>query len=168
MTSAFIWGWVVSTTPRQLYHPVKTRYPLYSRLGRPQGRSGRVRKISLLPGIDLWTVQPVASRYTDWANGYGNCIRKDVRYWGLYAVMWFDVYTVLLMPVKVFLKVASHENVDEESLYLTMSVNVPITMTSMLLRNYEHRNQVKKQRTSIPPMKYSAEARIIISYCSTF
>ena len=27
--------------------PGKTRYPLYRRLGRPQGRSGRVRKISL-------------------------------------------------------------------------------------------------------------------------
>jgi hypothetical protein len=27
-------------------HPVKTRYPFYRRLGGPQGRSGRVRKIS--------------------------------------------------------------------------------------------------------------------------
>ena len=45
----------------------KTRYPLYRRLGRPQGRSGRVRKISPPPGFDPRTVQPVASRYTDWA-----------------------------------------------------------------------------------------------------
>ena len=45
----------------------KTRYPLYSRLGGPQGRSGRVRKISPPPGFDPRTVQPVASRYTDWA-----------------------------------------------------------------------------------------------------
>jgi hypothetical protein len=29
----------------------KTRYLLYRRLGGPQGRSGRVRKISPLPGI---------------------------------------------------------------------------------------------------------------------
>jgi hypothetical protein len=48
-------------------HPVKTRYPLYRRLGRSQGRSGRVRKISTLTGFDPLTVQPVASRYTDWA-----------------------------------------------------------------------------------------------------
>jgi hypothetical protein len=41
----------------------KTRYPLYRRLGRPQGRSGRVRKISPPRGF----VQPVASRYTDCA-----------------------------------------------------------------------------------------------------
>ena len=47
--------------------PGKTRYPLYSRLGRSQGRSGRVRKISPPPGFDHRTVQPVASRYTDWA-----------------------------------------------------------------------------------------------------
>ena len=45
--------------------PVKTRYPLYRRLNGPQGRSGRVRKISLPPEFDPWTIQPVASRYTD-------------------------------------------------------------------------------------------------------
>ena len=45
--------------------PGKTRYPLYRRLGGPQGRSGRMRKISLPPpGFDPRTV---ASHYTDWA-----------------------------------------------------------------------------------------------------
>ena len=51
-------------------NPGKTRYPLYRRLGGPQGRSGRVRKISPpphQPGFDPRTVQPVASRYTVWA-----------------------------------------------------------------------------------------------------
>ena len=41
-----------------------------SRLGRslrPRGRSGQVRKISPPPGFDPRTVQPVASRYTDYA-----------------------------------------------------------------------------------------------------
>ena len=47
--------------------PGKTRYLLHRRLGGPQGRSGRVRKISLTPGFDPRTVQPEASRYTDWA-----------------------------------------------------------------------------------------------------
>ena len=45
----------------------KTRYPLYRRLGGPQGRSGRVRKISPPPELDPRTVQPVASRYTNYA-----------------------------------------------------------------------------------------------------
>ena len=45
--------------------PGKIRYPLYRRLGGPQGRSGRVRKISPPPGFDPRTVQPVASCYTD-------------------------------------------------------------------------------------------------------
>jgi hypothetical protein len=53
-------GWVVSATPRPLY-------PLYRRVIGPQGRSGRVRKISPSPWFDARTVQPVASRYTDWA-----------------------------------------------------------------------------------------------------
>ena len=47
--------------------PGKTLYPLYRRMGGPQGRSGRVWKISPTPGFDPRTVQPVASHYTDWA-----------------------------------------------------------------------------------------------------
>jgi hypothetical protein len=47
--------------------PGKTRHPLYRKLGGPQGRSGRVRKISPPPEFDPRTVQPVVSRYTDWA-----------------------------------------------------------------------------------------------------
>ena len=59
-------GW---STPRpDRFTPGKeTRYPLYRRLGGPQGRSGQVRKISPQPGFDPRTVQPVASRCTDWA-----------------------------------------------------------------------------------------------------
>jgi hypothetical protein len=47
--------------------PRKIQYPLYRRLGGPQGQSGQVQKISPPPGFDPWTVQPVASRYTSWA-----------------------------------------------------------------------------------------------------
>jgi hypothetical protein len=45
--------------------PGMTRYPVYRRLGRPQGRSGRVLKISPPSGIDPLTVQLIVSRYTD-------------------------------------------------------------------------------------------------------
>jgi hypothetical protein len=47
--------------------PEKTRYPLYRRLGGPQTQFGQVRKISPLPGYDPRAVQPVTSRYTNWA-----------------------------------------------------------------------------------------------------
>jgi hypothetical protein len=50
--------------------PRKTRYPLYRRLGGPQSRSGRVRKIPPLPGFDPRTVQSVASRYTDYPGSW--------------------------------------------------------------------------------------------------
>ena len=36
-------------------------------VGGPRDRSGRVPKISPLPEFDPRTIQPVASRYTDWA-----------------------------------------------------------------------------------------------------
>ena len=38
----------------------ETRYPMYSWLSGLEGRSGRVRKISSLPGFDPRTGQPVA------------------------------------------------------------------------------------------------------------
>ena len=42
--------------------PGMIRYPLYRRLGEPQRRSERVRKISPPLGFDPRTIQPVASR----------------------------------------------------------------------------------------------------------
>ena len=42
------------------------RYPLYRTLAGPYGRCGRVREMSS-PWGDPRTIQPVASRYTDWA-----------------------------------------------------------------------------------------------------
>ena len=45
----------------------ETCYPLYRRLGGPQGWSGRVRKISPTPGFDPRTVQPVVISYTNFA-----------------------------------------------------------------------------------------------------
>ena len=46
--------------------PGKTLYPLYRRLFGPPVLSGQVHKISPPPGFDPRTVQPVASRYTNW------------------------------------------------------------------------------------------------------
>ena len=44
----------------------KTQYSLYRRLGGPQGRSERAENL-VTTGIWSPTVQPVVSRYTDWA-----------------------------------------------------------------------------------------------------
>jgi len=46
--------------------PGKTRYLLYRKLGGSQGRSGRAENF-VPTGIRSRTVQPVVSRYTDWA-----------------------------------------------------------------------------------------------------
>jgi hypothetical protein len=45
----------------------ETRYPLRRRILGPQGQCGRVRKTPPPLGFDPRTVQPVASRYTNWA-----------------------------------------------------------------------------------------------------
>ena len=55
-----------SARPGRTLPPGKNRYPLYWRLGGPQGQSGRAD--NLVPtGIRSRTVQPVVSRYTNWA-----------------------------------------------------------------------------------------------------
>jgi len=40
------WEWLVEATLLPFYPPGKTRYPFYRRLGRPQARSQRLRKVS--------------------------------------------------------------------------------------------------------------------------
>jgi hypothetical protein len=58
-------GWLTPRSDRFTLRE-ETRYVLYTRQGGHQGRSGQVRKISPSSGFDPRTVQPVASRYTDW------------------------------------------------------------------------------------------------------
>ena len=66
LTSALNWVAGQRHVPAAL-PPGQTRYPLYGRLRGPKGWSGQLRKISPTPGFDPRTVQPVASRYTDYA-----------------------------------------------------------------------------------------------------
>ena len=55
-----------ASCPCRSLSPGNTRYSFHRRLGGHQSRSGQVRKISPPPGFDPRTVQPVASRYTDY------------------------------------------------------------------------------------------------------
>ena len=62
MTAALEGGERSAAGPGRTLHSGKTRYPFYRRLGGP----GRAE--NLVPtGIRCRTVQPVVSRYTDWA-----------------------------------------------------------------------------------------------------
>ena len=62
MTAALEGGEWSAACPGRTLPPGKTRYPLYRRLGGPQGRSGRAE--NLVPtGIRSRTFQPVVSHY---------------------------------------------------------------------------------------------------------
>ena len=65
LTSALDGGGWLTPRPGRFTPGKDTRYPLYRRMGGPQGRSGRVRKTSPSQGFEPQTVQPIASRYTD-------------------------------------------------------------------------------------------------------
>jgi len=67
MTNGTRREWGVRVTPLPLFTPGKDPVPIVQEVGWTQVRSGQVRKISPPPGFEPRTVQPVASRYTDWA-----------------------------------------------------------------------------------------------------
>ena len=66
MTTALEWGEWSAARPGRTLPPGKNRYPLYRKVGRPQGRSRRAENFAPA-GSDSWTIRPVVSRYTDWA-----------------------------------------------------------------------------------------------------
>ena len=68
-------GWLINATPRPIYPPVITWYPLYRSLVGPQGRSRRMRKISSPPGFDPRTFLPLASSFADYPVHAHKCRR---------------------------------------------------------------------------------------------
>jgi len=75
MTAALEGGERSAARPGRTLPSGKTRYPLYSKLGGPQGRSGRTENL-VHTGIRSRTVQPVVSRHTDFATRHeaaANC-----------------------------------------------------------------------------------------------
>ena len=96
MTAALEVGEWSAARPGRTSTPGKTRYPLYKRLGGPQGRSGRAE--NLVPtGIRSRTVQPVVSRYTDWATGPTYRLKSSHQL----PVLYIHVYIELLIFVGV-------------------------------------------------------------------
>jgi hypothetical protein len=59
----------------------ENQYPLYKRLGGPQGRSGWVRESPNNLGFDLQTDQPVANRYTSFAILAHRNVRINIALW---------------------------------------------------------------------------------------
>jgi hypothetical protein len=81
--------------------PGQTRYPLYRRLGGPQGWSGQVQQIWPSPGFDPRTVQPVASRYTAYTTrplGLIKSGRNSVETWILTHALYRHIRLCLCLP----------------------------------------------------------------------
>jgi hypothetical protein len=127
-------GWVVNATPWPLYSGKETRYSLYRRLGGPQDRSERVRKMS--PGFDPWTVQPVASRYTDCAiPAHVYCKNSFKNYHTVIAILFEVVFSVHVFQLTFVwisqLSMLAHLFCEHE---ITLSLNAVIhdTVTEVM------------------------------------
>ena len=61
-------GWVVNATPRPLYRRGREPVPIVQEVGWEPGPVWKgAKNLASPPGFDPGTVQPVASRYTEWA-----------------------------------------------------------------------------------------------------
>ena len=121
MTATLEGGEWSAARPGRTLPPGKTRYPFYRRLGGPQCRY--IRAENLVPaGIRSRTVQPVVSRYTDWATCWEvelSICALSVNYWSASQsgrisrgvkvphVHWLGGL-VALDPVRTFWKTGSH------------------------------------------------------------
>ena len=76
----------------QLYTQERTRYLLYRRLSGPQDQSGLVQEKSLPLGFNPWTVQPVASCYTN----YTILVHNSATYDFLCSVWYYFIRTYKL------------------------------------------------------------------------
>jgi hypothetical protein len=96
--------WGVSFTLRPLFTPGKEPVLIVQEVGWPEGRSGKVRKISPPPGFDPRTIQLVASRYTDWPTRPTLIIgaRNVSKFWLFFCV--FQEYTENLLHFYACLK----------------------------------------------------------------
>ena len=103
MTAALEGGEWSAARPGRTLPPGKTRYPFYRRLGGLQGQSGRGE--NLVPtGIQSRTVQPVVSRYTDWATG------------PTFITEYYS-QSICIVNLEVILGV-THSNIQDESIFI--------------------------------------------------
>jgi hypothetical protein len=111
--------------PGRSLPPGKTRY---RRLGGPEGQSGQVQKILPPPGFDLRNVQPVASRYTN----YATRPTKISRTYGIYG--WQYHPSVCTGNVTFW--------------FLTQPYSISYQYTSMF---YTHAHRVLLKQPACPP-----------------
>jgi len=97
MTTALEGGEGLSSRPGRSLPPGKTRYPLYRRLGGPQGRSGQMRKISPPPGFDPRT-EAIKGTYSAHFNFGTNALKMT----GLNETWFRNTGTQFLTVVKIF------------------------------------------------------------------
>jgi hypothetical protein len=116
-----------TSSPGRITTGKQTPYPLYRRLGGLQGRSGRVQKMSHQLGFDPQTVQPVASRNTDWAilvNNYAPQYKKESN-------VLYVRYFAALIPTYTYLSLDEFQPNSLDTGYVCRTVfrRLPITIS---------------------------------------
>jgi len=98
LTSVLYGGWVVNTTPQSLYQREGDLAPIVQDTGWETGWSRWVLKISPQPGLNAWTIYPVASIYTDYTIHLIMCWKETNQ---LMAMLLLQFFTVEEIQYKV-------------------------------------------------------------------
>jgi hypothetical protein len=100
MTAALEGGDWSATRPGRTLLPGKTRYPLYRRLGGPQGRSGRAENLAP-PAFGPRTIQPLVGRHGSYVQQLFQC--SVLTGWILYSrwCVYYGVRTESLNIIQV-------------------------------------------------------------------
>jgi len=142
MTAALEGGEWSAARPDLTLRPGKTRYPFYRRLGAPQGRSRRAE--NLVPtGIRSRTVQPVVSRYTDWATRPCIYIYIYVHIHSIYSIYLLRVCLFAFEDIRLFscntlkTKSAISSNALPSSLFVSFTSVGGQEMRTVIFRIFE-------------------------------
>ena len=121
--------WLVNATPRPLYPSGKTHYALCRRVGGPQGRSGRVRKISPPPEFDPRIIKPVAIRCADYA------IPSHIHPILFVLILSLVVFGEVLVCLKFISHTHTNTHIYNVFLHCCMFVSLPDQIESMAPAN---------------------------------
>ena len=94
--------WVVSNTPRPIYPRERPGTHCTGGWVRPRAGLDGMQKISSSPGFDPRTVQPVASRYIDWAIPVHNFNGKSHQFINTWKVIWTN-HSVYILGTASFI-----------------------------------------------------------------
>jgi hypothetical protein len=148
MTNGTRKGWGISVTPWPLFTPGKDPVPILQEAGwAPRPFWTGAKNLASPPGFDSRTVQPVASRYTDWATRSTMHCKKHIGYFRIWTAD-DTTYLCTLVLYSFPLTVAINWGLPCY-IYVNLNLIYDLTYTGQKQRCKKLRNYKSKHESAI-------------------